>query len=221
MSTSFNNSDCLQMFQELSVSNESFSTEKILPFNDHSDIDSFFLKKYLNNNVRWLDIGSGSGLCVNKLSDCYKSLTCVEPIKEYARHIKKNNNVTVCNTTVEDFFTSNASPSIKYDVISIFGVMQYFSKEEAQKIYNLISNFAHSNSRVIIKQQFGVNDNVLINNYSKEMNRHYFSEYRSLETEIEMLKKARFEVVEKVDIYPAEFNRFQNTHFYALVSVFR
>jgi len=53
--------------------------------------------------------------------------------------------------------------------------------------------------------------------FFKELQSYYFSYYRDLEKEKELLKEIGFKIKQVVDIYPKEYNRWNNTHFYAIV----
>ena len=72
---------------------------------------------------------------------------------------------------------------------------------------------------VIVKNQFGINKDVTIGGgYSLELESEYITQYRFIDKEINMLYQAGFQSVQCCDIYPPEANRWDNTHFYALVA---
>lgn len=68
---------------------------------------------------------------------------------------------------------------------------------------------------LLIKQQFGVKDDVFVE-YSSELKQEYFSVYRHIDKEKEILKSIGFSKIEQYDIYNKQANRFDNTHFWAL-----
>lgn len=96
--------------------------------------------------------------------------------------------------------------------------MHYFNRDEAARIYVKYHSLLRDRGKFIIKNQFGVNEDVTVQGYSEELKQNYFAQYRSIETETTILKQAGFSHFEVVDIYPPEFNRWQNTHFYALIA---
>jgi len=53
--------------------------------------------------------------------------------------------------------------------------------------------------------------------FFKELQSYYFSYNRDLEKEKKLLKEIDFKIKQVVDIYPKEYNRWDNTHFYAIV----
>ncbi len=63
-----------------------------------------------------------------------------------------------------------------------------------------------------------MNEDVIINKYSEELKTIYYSEYRTVEKEKYLLAQAGFKNFEVFDIYPAECNRWDNTHFFAIVA---
>ena len=70
---------------------------------------------------------------------------------------------------------------------------------------------------LLIKNKFGVKGDVVVNGYSEELKMNYYSEYRHLDKEIEILKNVGYKDIQVTDIYPPEANRWNNTHFYAIV----
>ena len=95
--------------------------------------------------------------------------------------------------------------------------MHYVERSEAIKIYKKCYNFLKEHGKIIIKNQFGVNDDVLVAGYSEEQKTDYYAQYRHIDKEINLLKEIGFKNVEKIDIYPPEANRWNNTHFWAIV----
>lgn len=95
--------------------------------------------------------------------------------------------------------------------------MNFFDNAEAELVYLKCRKLINPYGILIIKHQMGKHDDVIVDGYSNELGRHYYSNYRSLQTEISMLQAAGFHVVETVDVYPDSLNRWQNTHFYGLI----
>ena len=71
---------------------------------------------------------------------------------------------------------------------------------------------------IIIKNQFGVEETVEVAGYSEENKTNYYSQYRTIAKETEILEKVGFSNIKTYDIYPKKANRWDNTHFYALVA---
>jgi hypothetical protein len=108
-------------------------------------------------------------------------------------------------------------PSKKYNLITAFGLLNYFSYVEAEAIYQMVFNGLKKSGKFILKHQMGVTEDVLIKGYSSELGCDYYSNYRWIENELNLLRDVGFKISEVVDIYPPEFNRFDNTHFFAIV----
>ena len=209
-----NNQNALEFFEKMTdKAKNNPNCVKMAKNTDFTHIDAQFILNYANQNSEILDLGSGTGLTVNKIYDRVKSIDCVEPFKEFSDHIIKSNNITVINQNVMDFDTNK-----KYDIIGVFGLIQYFNKEESTKIYEKCLNWMKPKSKIIIKNQFGIYDDVLVAGYSEEQKTEYFSEYRHLDKEVKLLESLGYKNIETFDIYPPEANRWNNTHFYAIVA---
>ena len=105
----------------------------------------------------------------------------------------------------------------RYDVVTGFGILHYFDKQEAVKIYENSLSMIKENGLMIIKNQFGVDIDVTVDGFSNNIGRNYYSNYRQVNDEINLLKDIGFNIVEKHNIYPSELNKWYNTHYFALV----
>lgn len=208
-----NNRNAMKFWENVAVSNDiNPGSEKLTPKNDWTDIDAEFILKHAGENTSILDIGTGSGLIVNKLYDKVGYVECVEPYSNFAKFITKSSNVKIINENILDFETGN-----KFDLITAFGIMHYFNEKESIKIYKKCLNWMNPSSKIIIKNQFGINEDVTVSGYSEEQKTDYFAQYRHINKEVEILKNIGFKNIDVVDIYPPEANRWNNTHFYAIV----
>ena len=160
-----------------------------------------------------LDLASGSGLIVNKIFQHVKSITAVELFPEFSKFITNNKKIKIVNENISTYQTDK-----QYDLITMFGISQYFNKKEITNIYKKYRNYLKNNGKIIIKNQFGIDQDVIISGYSENLKTDYFSEYRHLKKETKILSKVGFKNIKVVDIYPPEHNRWKNTHFYAIVA---
>jgi len=208
-----NNENALNFFKNLSEINKEEWAVKFIKTNDHTNYDVNFIFNYISTDMSILDLGSGTGLIINKLFNKVKYITAVEPVINFTKHIKKENNIEIINETILEYI-----PKIKYDIITLFGVMQYFNEEEAVEIYKKYFIYVKDGGKMLIKNQFGINSDVTVDGYSEEIKTKYYSNYRYLEKEVNILKYIGFKKVETVDVYPPECNRWENTHFYAIVA---
>jgi HAD superfamily phosphoserine phosphatase-like hydrolase len=179
---------------------------------DFSKYDIAFMKKFANHSKTLLDLGSGTGLLINSLETCFQKIVAVEKYQKFSTFINKSDKIEIINEDLLSFETDE-----QFDFISIFGVMNFFNYNEALSIYKKLINLLNNDGSLIIKNQMGVKEDVVINGYSEELKTNYYSEYRHIDKEIKLLKEIGFLFIDKYDIYPPEYNRWENTHFYALV----
>lgn len=206
------NEKALDFFKALSKGANQNSV-KLANNTDFSDIDAKFILKYANEKSHILDLGSGSGLIVNKIYPYIDKIVCVDKFKEFTKFIAKEQKITIYNEDLFDFDTKE-----KFDIISAFGIMHYVNEEEVQVLYKKYQQFLKPQGIFIIKNQFGINETINISGYSQEQKRDYYSQYRWIEREKEILISLGHRIVEVCDIYPPEANRWDNTHFYAIVA---
>jgi cyclopropane fatty-acyl-phospholipid synthase-like methyltransferase len=181
---------------------------------DFSEYDIALMKSLADKNKTLLDLGAGTGLLINYLIDDFKHITAVEKYPEFSKFITNTSKIDIIN---EDLLMLEFPENMQYDIVSLFGVMNYFSADEASALYNKILKFLNTNGILVIKNQMGINEDVIVNGFSEELQTNYYSEYRHIEKEIDLLKKIGFKKINTIDIYPPEYNRWDNTHFYALV----
>ncbi|MBP5456266.1 MAG: class I SAM-dependent methyltransferase [Paludibacteraceae bacterium] len=208
-----NNELANQYWRLKSLSSPSPLASKLNKANDFSQYDADFIMKYANSNTSVLDLASGTGLAINKYYQKVKKIVAVEKYEQFSKFITQANNIIVHNTDIISFDTEE-----KFDIINMFGIIQYFNATEIASIYKKYRGKLKSGGKALIKGQFGTETDVTIEGFSKELNTNYYSEYRTIKKECSLLKEAGFSKIEVVDIYPASCNRWTNTHFYALVA---
>jgi hypothetical protein len=157
-------------------------------------------------------LGAGTGLLINSLVGSFREITAVEKYEKFSDFISNSEQVVIINEDVLTFL-----PSKMYNLITAFGLMNFFSYKEAEAIYQMVFNGCKKSGKFIVKHQMGIREDVFIKGYSNELGCDYYSNYRWLENEKNLLRDIGFKISEVVDIYPPEFNRWDNTHFYAIV----
>ena len=208
-----NNSNAISYFNDLSNQTIDITATKINKCNDFSNIDANFILKYSNKDSVILDVATGTGITVNKYYDKVKKVVALEKFEGFSKFIVDSPNIEIVNEDMFDYKTDK-----KFDIITLFGIMHYVSSSEAKTIYKKMFNFLKPNGKLLIKQQFGIDDDVVINGYSEELKKDYYSEYRHIDKEVALLKSLGYKNTEVIDIYPPEANRWDNTHFYAIIT---
>lgn len=209
-----NNDKAITFFENMATSAQLHpNSVKMAKNSDFSDLDTEFIRNYAESNSTVLDLGTGTGLIVNKLYPYVKSIVAVEPFPQFTKYITPQEKIRVFNQTVTDFSTNE-----KFDLVCFFGVMQYFEESQAKTVYEKYIEYLDQQGTMIIKNQFGLYEDVTVDGYSAELQKDYFAQYRQTSKEVQLLHDVGFTKVEVIDIYPKECNRWNNTHFFALVA---
>jgi HAD superfamily phosphoserine phosphatase-like hydrolase len=174
--------------------------------------DVAFVSRFAGKSKSLLECGAGTGLLVNSLIGKFDSITAVEKYEGFIQYISNDPRIHIIHADLLSVPLSGV-----FDVITLFGIAQFFSPEEALHIYRKCANCLHPSGVLIVKQQMGICEDLIIDGWSEELNTHYYSEYRSIASETALLHRAGLSVETTVDIYPDEYNRWANTRFIALV----
>ncbi len=184
--------------------------------NDFSAFDMDFVKPYLGCSVDWLDVGAGTGLLINGLHQKVRNVVAIEPVEEFSNFIVKAENVSVINETHSGYIEKYADTP--FELITCFGFIQYLNTQEARDFYKKFYPLLKENGKFIVKNQFGVQGDVVVDTFSEALQSVYYSEYRTLEHEKKLMAEAGFKNFEVVDIYPPECSKWDNTHYFAIVA---
>ena len=207
------NKDALAFYQNMSNSKSlNQNSVKLAKNSDFSKIDAVFIMKYANSHSDILDLGSGTGLIVNRIYKKINHIVAVESFKKFTQFIKNTKKIKIINKNI-----INYKSKYKFDLITLFAIVQYFNEKEIIKIYSKYIKKLKLNGKLIIKGQFGIKEDVIISGYSDELKTNYYSEYRYIKKETSILKKIGFINIKVFDIYPPKYNRWNNTHFFAIV----
>jgi len=207
------NKNSLEFFANMAKNNPDKKSVKITKISDFTEMDAKFILRYAGRETEILDLASGSGLILNKIYDKVKHITAVEAFEQFSKFIVKTEQITIVNQDISSFETKDI-----FDLITMFGIVQYFNEDEILRIYARYLNNLKNGGKLITKGQFGVNDDVEVSGYSEELKTNYYSQYRHIYKEVNNLKKIGFVNIETMDIYPPECNRWKNTHFYAIIA---
>lgn len=208
-----NNANSLDFFEDMAKSNPDAKSVKITKVSDFSHLDSNFILNYADENTSILDLASGSGLILNRIYDKVKHITAVEAFEQFSKFISKTPKIIIINQDIAGFSTNEC-----FDLITMFGIVQYFNEAEITEIYRKYMKNMRIDGKLIIKNQFGIKDDVLVSGYSEELKKNYYSQYRHIDKETKILASIGYKNIEVIDIYPPECNRWENTHFFAIVA---
>jgi len=167
---------------------------------------------YFNKDTEVLDIGSGSGLIINKLLKEVKHITAVEKFEGFTKFIIDAPNMLVIMADLIGFKIRK-----QYDLVLCTGVSQCFKKENMIPIYKNMFSMVKEDGLFISRMHCGLNEDVSINGFSKELGTEYFADYRHLDKEIDLLKEIGFNKVEIFDIFPDTLNVWKNTRHFIFV----
>lgn len=179
---------------------------------DTSDLEVEFLSRFLDKSDEVIDIGSGSGLIVNKLIQKVKHITAVEKFEGFTKFIIDHPNVLVIIADITGFRIRK-----EYDAALCLGVTQFFVEKEALDIYENLYLMIKQEGLLIIRMQCGLEKDIVVDGYSEELETEYFAEYRQKEKEIELLKKAGFSRVDTFDIFPDTLNVWPDSRHFIFV----
>lgn len=189
------------------------ATDSRLKSKETGELDARFMMQFEDKKKDLLDLGTGTGLLINKINNCFNSIVAIEKYPEFSKFIESHKRTKILNEDLLDW----EFPINFFDIVSSFGVMHYFNRGEAKQIYQKSFDALKENGVFIVKNQLGITEDVIVDGFSDELQADYYAEYRHVDKEVELLMSLGFRNVEIVDIYPAEYNRWDNTHFYALV----
>lgn len=179
---------------------------------DTSDLEVSFYKQYIKKDCDLLDIGSGSGLIINKLVSAAKQITAVEKYEGFSKFITEADNILVINADLDGFKIRK-----EFDVILCTGVSQCFPKETMIGIYENMFDMLKPGGVFISRMHCGLKEDVIINGYSEELETEYFAEYRHVDKEKDLLLKIGYGEVELFDILPDELNVWDNTRHFIFI----
>lgn len=179
--------------------------------NNRDEFDFNFILKYLSDNTTVLDLGCGTGVLEEKLAPYVKQIIGVDKYQEFIERAFRADNIEYIVSEL-----SQLNISEKYDLVLLFGVSMYLSDNEFDKLIDKIILLMKKQSTLIVKNQWGVDEEVIINKFSEELQSIYYAKYRKLADICKYLSNKGFSV-QVHDIYPPNLNKWSTTHEYALV----
>ncbi|KFL35896.1 class I SAM-dependent methyltransferase [Arenimonas donghaensis] len=180
---------------------------------DSSEFDAAYMREFAKPEGSLLELGAGTGLLLNRIMDGYRRVVAVELYPQFSRFITRANHVEVVTADLLTYDTEET-----FDVVALFGVMNFFSEGEATDLYRRVARWLKPGGKLVVKNQMGVAEDVMVDGISQELGTHYYSEYRTPGHEARLIEKGGLQVVRQDDIYPDRLNRWPNTRFIALLA---
>jgi hypothetical protein len=169
-----------------------------------------FVSRYLPPEAKILDLGAGTCTLLVEFLDRVQKIVAVEKYAEFLDRAPKHPCLIKLCSDVVDFSSKEI-----FDAVLMFGIVPYLNVEEERKVYKSCLRYIGDNGVLLVRHQCGVNESVIVDSYSAELKAHYHARYPSVAEQTALL--AEFFNVEVSDIYPAELNRWANTHFFAYI----
>lgn len=179
---------------------------------DSIQFDIDLISKYINSSSEVLDLGCGPGRTTNILEPNVSYIKAVDKQRAFLTFCSKSPKVETVESDLTEFIDNR-----KYDVILLFGIMNYFNDEEVETIYNNCFNMLKDDGVIIVKHASGVREDVIINKYSEQIGDWYHAIYRHVDRDNLLIQQSGFKAI-MVDIYPERLNPWENTHYYAFVA---
>lgn len=177
---------------------------------DRLALDIALVSKYVEDDCRILDLGAGTCTLACSFLDRSGVVVAVDKYREFLDNAPAHPKLQrVCSDIVD--FTS----AEKFDVILLFGVVNFLSPEEEARVYRRCAEMVSPGGYVLVKNQCGLAADVVVDTYSDELSSHYHARYPSVESQTGRLRELFDVSVE--DIYPPALNRWENTHFFAFI----
>lgn len=173
--------------------------------------DIQLVSKYVAEGDKILDLGAGTCTLSTAFLDKAQEIIAVDKFEGFFNLAPKHLKLKTHCADIIDFKSDK-----QFDLILLFGVVNFITIEEEKMLYQTCYSMLKNEGLLIVKNQCGVNEEVIVDNYSQELKTDYHARYPFVESQHKRLTE--FFEVEQIDIYPKEINVWSNTHFYAFVS---
>ena len=137
------------------------------------------------------------GLIIKRLVNHVESIVAVEKFEEFSSFIAKNPRIKVVTADIIEY-----EPQDTFNLITLFGVAHHFNKQEISQIYDRAHGWLDEGGQLIVKNQFGIKEDVIVDGFSQELNKEYDVSYRCLDTEVRLLKGAKFKNIRVMIFIP-------------------
>lgn len=176
------------------------------------EFDIALVRKFLLTQAHVLDLGCGTGAIAKSIAAECAYIRAVDKVSQFLDYCSVHKNISVLEADIASYHDEH-----KYDLVLIFGVMNYLTEIESKAVYRNCYDMLKPGGVLIVKHACGINEDVFIDKFSTEIDDWYHAIYRHYKTERQLLNQV-FTQLEMIDIYPPELNKWPNTHYYAFIA---
>ena len=173
--------------------------------------DLRLVQRFVRQGSAVLDLGAGSCIVSGRLAELGATVLAVDKFDAFLAAALPHPGLRTQCSDLLDFETE-----ARFDVVLLFGVLNYFTADEASLLYRRCRSWTRPGGVVIVKHQCGVDQDVTVDRFSEQIGAHYFAFYRHVRREEALLREV-FGAVQVEDVYPPELNPWPDTHFYAFI----
>jgi len=174
--------------------------------------DTGLIEQYIDSSSTVLDLGCGPGRTTNVLESKVSYIKAVDKQRAFLDFCNNSPKIETVESDLTEFHDNK-----QYDVILLFGIFNYFNDDEVKTIYNNCFAMLKDNGVMLVKHACGVEEDVIIDHYSEQIDDWYHVLYRHTSKDELLLQQSGFETT-MIDIYPERLNPWKNTHYYAFVA---
>jgi SAM-dependent methyltransferase len=182
----------------------------------HDAYDMAAIRALCTPGASVLDLGCGTCVVANELvatTECH--VHAVDYVPDFLAHADDHPRLTTAHGDVRTFLDPQ-----QHDLILLLGVITYLDDPaERRDLYRRCAAMLAPGGTLFVKAQLGVREEVVIDTESEALGTRYHAVYPWLAAEVALLSEC-FDV-EVRNPYPAEFNKYDNTHFHHLVATRR
>lgn len=174
---------------------------------DLASLNFQILDPLLREGMHVLDLGAGDGRLTAQIADrvCHVHAVDYTPVVDRIAHPKVSREIADIRTY--------ETPA-KYDLITLFGVMNFVEDEVA--MYRKCLKWMKPEGRLVVKHQCGREGHVSVATLIDGM--PYRSTYRYLGAEVAALIKVGFRAIQVTSPYPERLNVWKDTVYVAFVA---
>lgn len=191
---------------------ENRNKQKNLCWEDFKGLNELLVLKYLKRGNSILDLGCGEGDLLKKVSSIIQFGEGVDWLPSYKQTI---DNVRFTCIDLKEF-----NPERKYDIITMFGITQYMQEDDLVKLYKKLKTSLKDGGKLLIKHQVSTCElDKEVASFSEKLNANYYSIFRTLKSDMKLLREGGFEIYDIIDPYPANFNKWPDTQYKMYICV--